>query len=69
MTTNKKQDLQEQWERGVEHATESKRATSELDQEALNDAAGLDLQSGVKGGLWGVTHTCSCGHTCGSAVC
>lgn len=61
--------LQEQWERATDRAAEDLRSDNDLEREALNQAAGLHVQSGVKSGLWGVTHTCSCDHTCGSAVC
>ena len=62
-------ELQERWEQAIERASEETASGSELDREALSAAAGLHVQSGVKSGLWGVTHTCSCDHTCGSAVC
>lgn len=55
-------DLQAQWEQAVERASEDRRSDSELESEALNDAAGLHVQSGVRAGGW--THTCSCGGSC-----
>ena len=65
-------DLHEQWERGAQRAFEDTRRADELAKDELNTAAGLHVQSGVKGGFWSVTcgnctnwNTC----TCQSALC
>lgn len=54
---NIRRQFSEKWDRAVERAAQDKRSDSDLEEEALNDAAGLHVQSGVKGG-W--TSTCSC---------
>lgn len=60
-------ELQERWDRAVERAARDKQNESELTPDILNDAAGLHVESGVRGG-W--TSTCSCHQTCGlTAVC
>jgi hypothetical protein len=58
-------ELQEQWERALERASQAQNETQELDTESLRDTVGLHLKSGVKGG-W--TNSCSCQATacCGT---
>jgi hypothetical protein len=62
---NDVQQMQEQWDRAVERAIESERNASELAEDALNDAVGLRVQSGAKGG-W--TGSCFCSETCAPCV-
>jgi hypothetical protein len=60
---DKPHEFAQEWERATERAREERRDPLPLADDALNDAAGLHVQSGVKGG-W--THTCSCGGSCAS---
>ncbi len=60
---NLSQELQQQWERGIERATEEQPTHQELGG-MLNEAAGLHIKSGAQaGGLWGST-SCSCVNSC-----
>lgn len=63
---NKKQarsarNLHDDWEHAIERAGQEKQDRRELDADALNDAAGLHVQSGVQAG-W--MNTGSCGQQC-----
>ena len=45
-------DLHEQWERGVARAVEDANLVEELTSFQLDNAAGLQVQAGVKSGSW-----------------
>ena len=55
------QRLQEQWEQSMERAAEEQRHGQALRAEQLNEAAGLQLKSGLlAGGTWAGTCTQGC---------
>lgn len=56
-------DLQNRWERAVERAVEDAQDRSELTAHMLNNAAGLHVESGVRGGAWS-NNSCTCAYTC-----
>lgn len=62
MDNHQTRNIQDEWERALERACENEKHKSDLDAETLNDAAGLHVQSGVRGG-W--TGSCSCQQSCG----
>jgi hypothetical protein len=55
-------ELQDQWERGIERAAQEREQSQSLDPEVLKNAAGLQVQAGVKAGAW--TRTFSCNGSC-----
>jgi len=59
-----KQPMEELWAHAVERAREDKRADAELEREALNDAAGLHVQSGVQAGGWISSISCQGTNCC-----
>ncbi len=61
--------LLQAWDNGVERALNNTARDDELAHAELNNVAGLRVESGIKGGLWGVSgkHTCiscQCSDTC-----
>lgn len=40
------------WQAGIERAVQDQTHVSELDKDSLNDAAGLQIKSGVQAGAW-----------------
>ncbi len=61
-------ELQALWERGVERAVEYASRSEELAANDLNATMGMQLRSGIRGGLW--SHSCneSCRCGCGTTV-
>lgn len=58
-------ELLQAWDKGVERAQSNTPRSQELSQEQLDSVAGLQIESGLKGGIWGSgRHTCTCGLTC-----
>ena len=55
-------DLFADWEKGIERATDDAARTDDLSQEQLNHVAGMQIESGLRGGIWGHTenNTCTC---------
>lgn len=66
MTEQALRDLQAAWERGAQRAVEDTRRNDELAAQELDAAAGLHVQSGLKGGYW-FEHSRSC--FCDTILC
>lgn len=65
------QELSNQWEQACERALHDAPHADDLIPESLNEAAGLNVKSGVQGGGWGnssaggvVTLCSTCATTC-----
>jgi hypothetical protein len=59
--------IEREWERAAERAATEGWSTPELEAHRLHEAAGLRVQSGVSGGEW--THTYSCSTQCTEGMC
>ena len=60
------QALLRAWEKGVEDALDDLDHADDLNDEQLNNVAGMHVESGLKGGVWGFSefNTCTCGRGC-----
>ena len=58
--------LQEQWENALERASQEQTRRQEVDEDALNHAAGLAIKSGLRGGFWGMSDKTCPGQHCAS---
>lgn len=56
--TKTTQQLADQWQDAAERAKEQAKRVQELAAENLDAAAGLQVKSGVKAGLWGDSKYC-----------
>ena len=60
-------DLLAAWDNGVERALDNAARAEELAEQQLNNVAGLRVESGLRGGLWGATEgSCT---TCNKFTC
>ena len=57
------QELSKAWEQGIENALTNAPRAEDLDKQQLNIVAGLHIESGLRGGLWGQSENkteCTC---------
>ena len=57
-------DLFAAWDKGVERAIDDAARAEELAEQQLNNVAGMHVESGLRGGIWGVTEGNSCSCAC-----
>ncbi|HZQ07061.1 MAG TPA: hypothetical protein VFD70_10815 [Anaerolineae bacterium] len=56
---NRRRELGDQWGRAVERALENQLRAEEVDDPHLSNVAGLQVQSGLRGGEWEQSDACS----------